>query len=76
MASGRGRGYDRLMSEKPYLMRLREERAQLLAMLEPLERGEVVSRDALETETRIHFLHRQLGDLDVSIRSEERRRNA
>ena len=62
------------MSDNPYLLRLRGERAKLMTLLEPLEGGEPASRNTPQTQSRIHLLHRQLGDVDLSIRAEERRR--
>ena len=75
MAARSARPYHHRVSDNPYLARLHGERAKLVAQLEPLERDRLVRRDAGQTETQIHFIHRQLGDLDVSIRSEERRRD-
>jgi len=75
MAPRRAATYHRQVSDTSYLARLHDERAKLVAQLEPLERDRLVRRDGGQTETQIHFIHRRLGDLDVSIRSEERRRD-
>jgi hypothetical protein len=64
-------GYYRLMEKDPYLAELRSKRADLLSMLEPLESGRLISGNAQTNEARMHFLRRQISELDMIIDREE-----
>jgi len=73
MARDLGLSYDRLMKDDPHLRELLEKRLFLADCLEPLDRGRLVGEDTPVNEARMHFLRRQIADLDAIIAGEEGR---
>jgi hypothetical protein len=68
---GFGLSYDRGMKNDPHLRELHEKRSFLAEFLEPLENGRLVGVDTPAIEARMHFLRRQIADLDAIIAREE-----
>ncbi len=68
---GFGLSYDRAMKDDPHLRELLEKRSFLAGCLEPLDRGRLIGEDTPVNEARMHFLRRQIADLDAIIAGEK-----
>jgi hypothetical protein len=61
------------MKDDPHVLELREKRVFLCDCLEPLESGRLVSGETAANKARVHFLRREIAELDVVIAREEGR---
>ena len=61
------------MKDDPHLRELLEKRSFLAEFLGPLESGRLVGVDTPAIEARMHFLRRQIADLDMIIAREDGR---
>jgi hypothetical protein len=59
------------MRENGHLDGLRDKRAALVHLLEPLEAGRLASGHPPVDEARMHFLRREIADLDALIARED-----
>ena len=62
------------MRENGHLNELRDKRAALAHLLEPLENGRLASGHPPVDEARMHFLRREIAGLDAEIAREEGQR--
>ena len=61
------------MKDDPHLRELLEKRSFLADCLEPLDHSRLIGEDTPTNEARLHFLRRQIADLDLIIAREESR---